>query len=98
MRSGVKALHLVLEYRACEVAVHSALPGGCSGRPPAVDYDNGKTLVGKPLRLSKSTLKLHDGREVRTAVRVEQHRQLARSGLPALREEHGNSRTVGVTG
>ncbi len=77
---------LILE-RVIEVAaVHGLFPGHAAVRGAStVDHEHGEPLVGEPLRFEQRPLGTHHPSEVRTPVRIEQHRERLR-GLPTRRE------------
>ena len=79
---------LVVEHRRGEVEVHGALPRRpAPGGAAPVGDDHGEALVGEPLRRQVGVVGLHDAGAVRSAVRVEQHRE--RRAVVVVGEQHG---------
>ncbi len=73
---GLQCLHLVVEHRRRQVVEHGPFVlGPTTGCAAAVDDHHGEALVGEPLRGEVAVVRGQHPLRVRSAVRVEEHRQ-----------------------
>ena len=83
----LQRVDLIVEHGRRQIAVDGALPLGASARcAPTVDDHDRKALIGEPLRAEIGVVRMDDALRVRTAVRVEQHRQ--RRAEVAVGQQH----------
>ena len=89
----VQAIDLVVEHRGGQIEMNRALPLAAPPRcAPAIDDDDGKALVGEPLRQSESAPRCQHVLNVRATVGIEQHRK--RGAVVIVRQQYGGSQAA----